>query len=210
MVQFSVSTQMIKLFLSTYASVLVESSRVVRNGSVLIYPTDTIYGIGGDATNVSVVEKVYSIKERERGKPLLVLMNSLQMVERFVDEISPAARELVKKYWPGPVTFIFRANKNFPKELTAGTGTIGIRIPRHEFCSDLIAAAGVPIISTSANLSGIAGGEKIKNIIEEFNGKVELIVDDGDAESQIPSTVVDVTGEKPHVVRAGAVEIEFD
>ncbi len=203
------STRLFKLSPSIHASVLGEASSVVRNGGVLIYPTDTIYGIGGDATNAAVVEKIYSIKERERGKPLLVLMNSLQMVERFVDEISPAARELVKKYWPGAVTFVFIANEKLPRELTAGRGTIGIRVPQHKFCVDLITAAGVPIISTSANFSGTAGGEKIKNVIEEFNGKVELIVDDGDAPSQVPSTVVDITGRKPRVVRAGATKVDL-
>jgi L-threonylcarbamoyladenylate synthase len=204
------STRLLKLSSLTYASVLGEASSAVRKGSVLIYPTDTIYGIGGDATNVSVVEKIYSIKERDRGKPLLVLMNSIAMVENFVAGISPAGKEFVKKYWPGAVTFIFNANSKLPRELTAETRTIGIRIPRNKFCIDLITAAGVPIISTSANLSGAAGGEKIKNVIEEFNEKVDLIVDAGDAVSQVPSTVVDITAKKPRVVRAGVVNIEIE
>lgn len=203
-------TRCLKLSSSTYTSVLEEASKTIQQGDVLIYPTDTIYGIGGDATNEDVVEKVYSIKERDRGKPLLVLMNSLAMVENFVAGISSLGRELTKKYWPGAVTFIFNANENLPPVLTAGTRTIGIRVPQNKFCIDIITAAGVPIISTSANLSGTTGGEKIKNVIEEFTGKVNLIVDAGDAVLSTPSTIVDVTGEKPRIVRSGAVSIQFE
>ncbi|MDE3058186.1 MAG: threonylcarbamoyl-AMP synthase [Bacteroidota bacterium] len=203
------STRLLKVSSSNYASVLAEASRAVRERKVVIYPTDTIYGIGGDAAKADVVEKIYSLKERDRGKPLLVLMNSVGMVNNFVEEIPPVAKRLVEKYWPGAVTFVFKANKNLPRGLTGETGTIGIRIPHHLFCVDLIAAAGVPMISTSANLSGTAGGEKIKDVIEEFNGKVDVIVDGGDAASSLPSTVVDVTGNQPRIVRAGAVKVEL-
>ncbi|MCX6136510.1 MAG: L-threonylcarbamoyladenylate synthase [Ignavibacteriales bacterium] len=188
--------------------IIAEAARIVVAGGVIVYPTDTIYGIGADATNAVAVERIFSIKERERGKALLVLVASAEMAKQFIEPLTPETERILGKYWPGSVTFIFRANPLLPEILTAGTGTVGIRVPDNHFCRALCLKAGVPIVSTSANLSGSDVAGDVAQIMRDFDGIVDLVVDNGNTSQTTPSTVVDLTGDLPRIVRQGAVHFK--
>jgi len=177
----------------------------IIHGRVIIYPTDTIYGIGADACNPDAVERVFRTKKRDVGKPILVLVNSVQMALRLVEDVPDTAKVLIDKLWPGPLTLVFRASPSLPQKLTGTTGTIGIRFPQHPFCLQVLKMCNRPITSTSANISAEDQSASIKTIAETFESVVDLIVDAGDLQSAVPSTIVDVTGPRPKIIRAGAL-----
>jgi L-threonylcarbamoyladenylate synthase len=180
----------------------------IIHGRVIVYPTDTIYGIGADACNPDAVERVFKAKKRDSGKPILTLVNSLEMAARLADSISDKARALMEQLWPGPLTLVFKSSPCLPQRLTGGTATIGIRYPEHRFCLEVLKVCNRPITSTSANVSGEEESVSIKEIAEAFESDVDLIVDAGDLRSALPSTIVDVTGPKPKIVRTGAFPLE--
>jgi L-threonylcarbamoyladenylate synthase len=175
------------------------------HGRVIVYPTDTLYGIGADACNSDAVERVFRAKKRDPARPILVLVNSLEMAARLVESIPERAKTLIDKFWPGPLTLVFRASPCLPQGVIGASGTIGIRCPQHPFCSEVLSLCNRPITSTSANISGEDHSGSIKGIAETFESVVDLIVDAGDAQSALPSTIVDVTGSAPKLLRAGSL-----
>ncbi|MBA4311912.1 MAG: threonylcarbamoyl-AMP synthase [Chlorobiaceae bacterium] len=185
-----------------------EAARWIQEGGIILYPTDTIYGIGCDAFNEKAVEKIFKIKERSASNPALMLASSAAMVQSLVAEMSPLAIQLMKIFWPGPLTLLFKPKKIMPRLLISEDNKIGIRIPDHQFCLFIIEQCNTPIVSTSANLSGIQTSGKISELKKIFFGKVDLIIDSGDLENVTPSTIVDVTAEPPAVVREGVIKKE--
>ncbi|MBI5019853.1 MAG: threonylcarbamoyl-AMP synthase [Ignavibacteriales bacterium] len=185
-----------------------EAARSICEGGVILYPTDTIYGIGCDASNEDAVGKIFTIKKRSETNPALMLASSVLMVESLVEGISPIALDLMKKFWPGPLTLLFRSKKKMSRLLISEDKKIGIRIPNNQFCLSMIDQSNTPVVSTSANLSGVQTSSKISDLKKLFIGKVNLIIDNGDFEDIIPSTIVDVTSETPVVVREGVIKKE--
>jgi len=186
-------------------SVLCQAAEVIRRGGVILYPTDTIYGLGCDALNVKAVKRIYKIKHRSENNPALVLVHNKKMLNELVDDITPMANGLMKMFWPGPLTMIFRANRHIHQSLISKDGKIGIRIPNNKFCLKLIAKSGAPLLSTSANISGGKTITTVDTLKKVFASKVDLLLDAGDLESALPSTVVDVSGERLVVIREGAI-----
>ena len=189
--------------------VVFEAISVIKRGGVIVYPTDTIYGLGCDATNAKAVERIFEIKHRSEQNPALILASNLRMVNSLVRDIQESALVLMKNFWPGPLTIIFKAREQMNPLLVSSDGKIGIRIPKNNFCMYSIKILRKPIVSTSANISGQETILSVKSLIETFNNKVELIIDAGDLKSSVPSTVVDVTGEKPVLIREGAITNEM-
>lgn len=177
---------------------------VVSKGGVIVYPTDTIYGLGCDAFNEKAVEKVYRVKRRPERKPMLVLVYSVEMATTLSENISPSVMQLMHQCWPGPLTIIVKEKKEMYPWLSAGTGKIGIRYPRHNFCQDLVKELGRPLLSTSANISGEEYTNDIHRLRESFSNEIDLLVDAGTLPDSMPSTVLDVTGEIPVLIREGA------
>lgn len=177
----------------------------IIHGRVIVYPTDTIYGIGADACNTDALERIFHAKKRDPTKPILVLVNSLQMAAGLVESIPDQAKGLIDEFWPGPLTLVFRASGSLPEKITGTTGTIGVRYPQHPFCLQLLKMCNRPITSTSANISGEDQSSSIREITATFEPVVDLIVDAGDVQSAIPSTIVDVTGSTPKLFRAGSL-----
>jgi L-threonylcarbamoyladenylate synthase len=177
----------------------------IIHGRVIVYPTDTLYGIGADACNTNAVERVFHSKVRDPSKPILVLVNSLQMAAGLVESIPDSAKALIDGFWPGPLTLVFRASGSLPEKITGTTGTIGIRYPQHPFCLQLLKMCNRPITSTSANISGEDQSSSIREITATFEPVVDLIVDAGELASAVPSTVVDVTGRTARILRPGAL-----
>ena len=135
-------------------SIVKEAAGVLLKGGLVAFPTETFYGLGANALDAAAVRRIFEVKGRPESKPLLLLVDSVRMAESLVKEIPAAALALMARYWPGPLTLVFRAAAHLPEELTAGTGTIGIRMSRHPVAFELVHAAGAPVTAPSANLSG--------------------------------------------------------
>lgn len=187
-------------------SVLKEAAGLLLEGRLVAFPTETFYGLGANALDGGAVRQIYAVKGRSEVKPLLVLVDSVRMAESLVKEVPAAALALMARYWPGPLTLVFRATPTLPEELTAGTGTIGIRMSGHPVAFELVRAAGVPITATSANLSGEESATTAAQVRRAFEGKIALILDGGVTTGGLPSTIVDITVTPPRVLRRGALE----
>ncbi len=183
-----------------------EAAQTILAGGVIIYPTETIYGIGANALEPKIVERVYDIKERKKSNPILILIPDRSALDELTLEVPEVAEKLMSKFWPGPLTIVFNAAPIVSKILTAGTGKIGVRLSSDEFCTELLSICKIPITSTSANLSGESNPDSIGMINQKVRDAVDLIVDAGTLTSQTPSTVVDVTNGKVELFREGAIE----
>ncbi|HUI10465.1 MAG TPA: L-threonylcarbamoyladenylate synthase [Bacteroidota bacterium] len=185
--------------------VLMLAAEVIQAGGVIVYPTDTLYGLGANAWNPEAVARLHLVKRREEPKPTLVLVHDAAEVAALTDEITEGARALMASLWPGALTLLFRAAPHVSTALTAGTGKIGVRLPASAFCTRLCALAGCPVTSTSANISGSAPLSRVAEIEKAVGPSVDLFVDGGPLEGTLPSTVVDATGPVPRLVREGVI-----
>lgn len=180
-----------------------EASRIIRAGGLVIFPTTALYGMGVDALNEKALEKVFRIKGRKKNKPLLILVESIESVEDYVEEIPQAARNLMQAFWPGHLTLVFKAKRHLPEILTAGTGKIGIRLPRHPVALALVQQTGGPITGTSANLSEQASVSTIEGLPETILQGADLLLDSGPLKGGAGSTVLDVSCIPPRLIREG-------
>lgn len=182
-----------------------KAAGIIKRGGVVLFPTKCLYGLGADAFNADAVNKVFRIKQRPFNKPLSVLINDLTYLEKLVRFVPPAASSIIKNFWPGSITIVFEAKDTLPVNLTAGTGKIGIRLPKHTVASALVNEAGCPITGTSANISGNAGCSRVSDLDSLIADKLDLMLDAGQLEGGRGSTVVDVTTDLPEILREGAV-----
>ena len=185
-----------------------DAAAVIRKGGILLYPTDTIYGLGCDAYNAGAVERLFKVKRRPEKNRALVLAAGKTMLEALVEEMPDAALRLMEHFWPGPLTLIFRARVDLHASITGDDRKVGIRIPDNRFCLKLLNACGVPIVSTSANISGRPYTEEPETLKKLFLKDVDLMVDAGMLRGALPSTVVDVTSEQAVIVRAGRISAD--
>ena len=179
--------------------------RVLNSGGVIVYPTDTFYGMGASGFSSAAIQKIYRIKLRDRKKPLSLVISNLDMLETIACDLPSILPDLAKKFWPGPLTVIVNASPILPDDLLGFRKTIGIRVPDHTWLRQLIQRAGYPLTATSANLSG---GKEITDPAEAaslFNGKVDLIIDGGITRGGHPSTVLDLSEYPFRILRDGAV-----
>jgi len=170
-----------------------EAVKILKNGGVIIFPTETVYGIGALASNENAIKKIYEIKGRSFDKPLQILISDISQVDLFASEISDKAKELMKKYWPGPLTLVFK---------TASGSTVGLRMPDSPIILELIRQTG-PIAASSANISG----QPDPTCIGDVKIEADLLLDGGPCKMGKPSTVVDVSVDPPTILRQGAIEI---
>lgn len=185
-----------------------EAAKIVASGGVIAYLTDTFYGLGVDPFNPLAIEKVKSLKGRDERKPILVLISDLQEIDRFISERSEAFEILSAEHWPGALTIVAGASAEVPDELTAGTKTIGLRLPDDEPLREFVRACGGALTATSANPSGSSPARTALEVANYFSTDVGLIVDGGEAQSDAPSTVLDVSGAIPRLIREGVVSRE--
>jgi L-threonylcarbamoyladenylate synthase len=178
---------------------------VIRAGGVVVYPTDTLYGLGADPKNPGAVRKLFTIKGRQADQPILLLIKDPGEVRDWASEISPAAEGLMKKFWPGPLTLVFKARPEVMAELTGGTGTIGLRVPGNALTRQLLAALGAALTGTSANISSRQPPRTAQEAAGELGGMVDLVLDGGRTEGSNSSTVVDVSADAVKVIREGAI-----
>ncbi len=175
---------------------------IVREGGIIAYPTETVWGLGGDPFSEEVVSRIYEIKKRPRDKGFILLVSDIKMIAEIVESVTPEEKALMEKFWPGPLTIIFPVKDRYRDKLGS---TVGLRISPHPVVTEIIEASGIPIVSTSANLSGREPVSSMDNAIELFEGEVDAVVE-GECWGQKPSTIVDLRGRK--LLRAGAIPEE--
>jgi L-threonylcarbamoyladenylate synthase len=184
---------------------ILKASRMIRNGGVIIFPTQYLYGLGADALNAQAVDRIFEIKRRTHRKPILILIERQEDLSRLVRHIPSPAESIMNAFWPGDVTIVFEATDALPPNLTAGTQKIGIRMPRHPVASALTKAAGGPVTATSANVTDDSGCSTVSDIDTDITDRVDLILDAGTLKGGFGSTVVDVTVDPPKIIREGAI-----
>ncbi len=178
---------------------------VLKNDGIVIYSTDTLYGIAANALSKKAILKVYKIKGRIFKKPLSVAFHSLSQAKRYV-KFNTLALRLAKKFLPGPLTIILPMKYEFPKELTSGSKDVGIRIPNNKVALELIKKLGYPITATSANVSGSIDPVTVEDAIGQIGDKVDLILDGGKCKLKKPSTVIEVRNNKIEILREGVIK----
>lgn len=188
---------------------MLEISSDVKEGKIVVFKTDTVYGIGTNVFDEEACKKIYEIKGRPIQKPLIVLISDISMLKKIVDTISPAEQKLIDAFWPGPLTIKFKRKENIlPNIVSAGDEFVRVRLLQSGLAYHLIKTAGVPIVAPSANLSGSPTGTNIENIISELDGKVDYILDSGNVNDNTTSTIVEVKKEKAIIIREGKIKAE--
>ena len=189
------------------ADALSEAARVLTDGGTVAFPTESFYGLGGDARRADVVARVFAIKGRPDDKPVLVLVGSPEHALALAASVPAGARELMARHWPGALTLVLVARPGLPDLLMAGTGTVGIRVPGHPVALALVRAAGCPVTAPSANPSGGAPPTTAAGVQRHFEGQVDLILDGGPTAGGAGSTIADCTTWPPRVLRQGPVRL---
>jgi L-threonylcarbamoyladenylate synthase len=192
------------------APALEAAARLLRAGALVAFPTETFYGLGANALDPAAVARVFAAKGRPADKPLLVLVDSVAMLDTVAREVPERARRLMARYWPGPLTLVLAARREIPPAVTAGTGTIGVRLPGHAVARALVRAAGVPVTAPSANPHGAASPCTADQVVAGLGARVALVLDAGPTAGGPPSTVLDVTRVPAVVLRPGAVTLAAD
>jgi len=184
----------------------IEAAKLIERGGILAFRTDTFYGLGVDPLNALAVRRIRELKGREEVKPILLLISDRADVERFVTTQSHAFRRVADRFWPGALTLVGVARPELPVELTGGTETIGVRLPDDERVRSLVRACGGALTATSANLSRQMPARSAAEVQNYFPTVVDLIIDGGEVTVTEPSTVLDLSGNEPRLVREGAIK----
>ena len=187
---------------------LKEPAQIIQEGGIVIFPTETVYGIGVNGLNETAIKKLYEVKQRPINKPISLLVNSIEMIEKVAKDITEIEYDLIKRFFPGPLTIVLKKKDIVPDIVTAGFDTIGIRMPENEIALKLIEYAGVPIATPSANISGRPSGTNLKAIMKDFNDKVDYFIDGGISKIGVASTIVQVVNDNPYILRKGKISEE--
>ncbi len=177
----------------------------LKQGGVLVYPTETVYGLGANVYNEKAVQKIYHLKKRESKKPLSVMIAAIADAKQLCDELNETGEKLMKMFWPGPLTLIFKASAQVPIYIMSPDHKIGLRMPAHPITDGLMKLHREPVTSTSANFSGARPPVLAQEVAQNFENSVDLIIDGGKCSVQVPSTVVDVSGKETKIIREGAI-----
>lgn len=198
-------TQILSAADSTAASA---AAQIIKNNGLVAIPTETVYGLGANGLSEAAVAKIFLAKGRPQDNPLILHVAEPEDMEKFCRDIPPAAYALANAFWPGPLTMVLPARDCVPKCTTAGLPTVAVRCPDCEITRQIIALAGVPIAAPSANLSGKPSTTTAQHVLHDHDGKLELIVDGGPCRVGVESTIVDLTEERPRLLRPGGITPE--
>lgn len=189
------------------------AGEVLKQGGIVAFPTDTVYGLGAIFHDAKAVRKIFEAKGRDEKKPLSILVSDIEQVALLSEpddsEMAKKAVRLMEKYWPGALTLIFRKKPGIPDEVTAGGETVGIRMPDLTVTRELIRAAGAPLAAPSANTSGKRSSVSAQEVLEDLDGKIDMLIDGGTCPVGVASTVVDMTGDVPKILREGVITAEM-
>ncbi len=188
---------------------IMQAGEIIRNGGLVAFPTETVYGLGGDGLNPDSSCKIYAAKGRPSDNPLIIHIYRMEDLEVLVKEIPESARKLAEAFWPGPLTMILPKADVVPKETTGGLDTVAVRMPSHKVALAFIKAAGGFVAAPSANLSGKPSPTLAKYVLEDMDGRIDMIIDGGDIAIGLESTIVDLTGDVPMILRPGYITLDM-
>ncbi|MEL7649640.1 MAG: L-threonylcarbamoyladenylate synthase [Sedimentibacter sp.] len=188
--------------------IIKEAAIIINKGGIVVFPTETVYGIGADALNDEAVDKIFKAKGRPQDNPLIVHIADVSELDALVKEVPESADKLADKYWPGPLTMILYKKDILSDKITAGLDTAAIRLPKNQIALALIRESKKPIAAPSANTSGKPSPTEASHVIEDLMGKVDMIIDGGSTNIGIESTVIDMTGDMPTILRPGGITKE--
>ena len=186
-----------------------EAGRILKEGGLVAFPTETVYGLGADALNEDAAKKIYAAKGRPSDNPLIIHITNMKALDKIVSEVPEKAVKVAEKYWPGPLTMIFNKSDIVPYGTTGGLDTVAVRMPVDEIAREVIDAGGGYIAAPSANTSGRPSPTTAQHVAEDLTGRVDMIVDGGAVEIGVESTILDVTVEPPMILRPGAITKEM-
>lgn len=203
------NTKIVKTEAGNEDEVIREAGEILKSGGLVAFPTETVYGLGGDALKEDAARRIYSAKGRPSDNPLIVHIADIGALDELASEIPECAYKLAEAFWPGPLTMIFKKKDIVPYGTTGGLDTVAIRMPSHHVAHRLIKDSGVYIAAPSANLSGRPSPTRAEHVIEDMDGRIDMIIDGGAIEIGIESTIVDVTCEVPMILRPGYVTADM-
>lgn len=185
-----------------------EAVETINSGGLVAFPTETVYGLGANGLDERAVEKIFIAKGRPQDNPLILHVWSREQVEELVEDISYIAKLCMEKFWPGPLTLLLKKSAKVPEIITAGLDTVAIRMPENKIALELIRLSNTPIAAPSANISGRPSPTSAEHVIQDMMGKVDIIIDGGNTGIGLESTVLDLSGETPMILRPGGVTEE--
>ena len=186
-----------------------EAGEIIRQGGLVAFPTETVYGLGGDALNPESSKKIYAAKGRPSDNPLIIHIADIKDLEKIVKEIPQSAYQLADVFWPGPLTMILPKSEEVPYQTTGGLNTVAVRMPSHPVALEFIREAGGYVAAPSANLSGKPRPTKAKYVVQDMDGRIDMIIDGDGVDIGLESTIVDLTGDKPMILRPGYITKEM-
>ena len=181
------------------------AGKILRSGGIVAFPTDTVYGLGAVCTDENAIQKLFDAKGRDEGKPISILVDGFSRAEEIAAGIPDSARRLMQAFWPGAITIILKKRPEISDKLSAGGDTIGLRMPASEVAVRVIKSAGSPLAAPSANTSGKRSAVTAEDVREDLDGKIDMILDGGACPVGVSSTVVDLTGKEPVILREGSI-----
>lgn len=184
------------------------AAALLRKGELVAFPTETVYGLGANAWDEAAVRKIFVAKDRPADNPLIVHIAQMEQMETLARKVSADARRLAKAFWPGPLTMVLPARDEVPRVVTAGLSSVGIRLPEHPVARALLREAGLPVAAPSANRSGRPSPTTAQHVWTDLQGRLSMILDGGPCRVGVESTVVDMTGEVPVILRPGGITPE--
>jgi len=185
------------------------AAKALREGNLVAFPTETVYGLGANALDPRAVRRIYEAKGRPSDNPLIVHIANVSQLDTLVKEIPPVAEALIEAFWPGPLTLVFRKSELVPYVITGGLDTVAVRMPDNDVALKLIGESGVPVAAPSANISGRPSPTACQHVLDDLKGRIEYIIDGGPCRIGIESTVLDITSGTPVILRPGGVTREM-
>ncbi len=186
-----------------------KAAGILRKGGLVAFPTETVYGLGADGLNASACKKIYEAKGRPSDNPLILHIGNISQLKDIVCDIPECAVKIIDRFWPGPVTLVFRKKPIVPDSVSGGLNTVAVRFPSNPVARAIINAAKTPVAAPSANTSGKPSPTRAKHVLHDMDGKIDMIIDGGSCEVGLESTIVDVTGKKPVILRPGGITKEM-
>lgn len=186
-------------------SELKEIATIIKNGGLVLFPTETVYGIGTNGLDADAVNRLFHVKKRNKKNPINLLVSSMSMIEEITQDISPLEYKLMEAFFPGPFTIILKRKKMIPDIVTANSNFVGIRMPDCNIVKELVESANVPIAAPSANISGKLSGTKLTDVISEFSNTLDFVIDGGESKIGMESTIVKIIDDIPHILRPGFI-----
>src|SRR5258708_2132264 len=187
---------------------IARAAQILREGGLVAFPTETVYGLGADATNPAAVESIFAAKDRPHSDPLIVHIADSDGLWQVAAEAPPAAQALAARFWPGPLTLVLPRAAGIPASVAAGGATVGVRVPRHPVALALLRAVGVPVAAPSANRFMHTSPTTAAHVLADLDGRIDCVLDGGPCEVGVESTVLDLTSDPPRVLRPGGVTLE--